>query len=249
MSVEVHRLPVTDRESVVVDWYPSAPGAQAALYVHGLGSHRRGEKARYFASRCNELGWAFASVDLRGHGDADGAMRDLAMDRLLADVAATTRWLAARAAPRPLLIGASMGAAVVAWHDVIEPQLGGPLALLAPSLSFPASLRAGLTLEELADWRSRGVRRFASEWIDVELGFELVEDTDRYDPERLRRQLGHPALIVHGSRDATIPARASVEFANAADAIDVYLVGGGDHRLTDHKQRIFDVIWSWRASF
>ena len=248
MSVEVHRLPVADGEAVVIDWYPMAPGARAALYVHGLGSHRRGEKARYFARRFNELGWACASVDLRGHGDADGAMRDLTMDRLLADVAATTRWLAARAAPEPLLIGASMGAQVVAWHDVIEPQLGGPLVLLAPSLSFPASLRAGLSPEELAQWQIRGARRFASEWIDVELGFGLVADTDRYDPARLCRQLGHPTLIVHGSSDATIPARASVEFANACDAVDVYLVAGGDHRLTDHKQRIFDVIWAWRTS-
>jgi pimeloyl-ACP methyl ester carboxylesterase len=216
--------------------------------VHGLGSHRRGEKARYFARRFNGLGWACASVDLRGHGDADGGMRDLTMDRLLADVAAATRWLESRAAPRPLLIGASMGAAVVAWHDVIEPQLGGPLALLAPSLEFPASLRASLTPDSLEQWEVRGTRRFTSDWIDVELGFELVADTHRYDPERLRRQLGHPALIVHGSRDATIPVRASVEFANASDAVDVYIVGGGDHRLTDHKQRIFDVMWSWSAS-
>jgi pimeloyl-ACP methyl ester carboxylesterase len=248
MSLEVHRLPVADGEAVVVDWYPTAPGALAALYVHGLGSHRRGEKTRYFARCFNELGWAYASVDLRGHGDADGAIRDLTMDRLLADVAATTGWLASRAAPRPLLIGASMGAAVVAWHDVLEPQLGGPLALLAPSLGFPGSLRAGLTPEALAQWQTRGARHFTSEWIDVELGFGLVEDAGRYDSGRLYRELAHPVLIVHGLHDATIPPRASVEFANACDAVDVYLVGGGDHRLTDHAQRIFDVIWSWRTS-
>jgi pimeloyl-ACP methyl ester carboxylesterase len=57
------------------------------LYVHGLGSHRRGEKALYFARRFNALGWAFASVDLRGHGAADGRIEDLTMSRLLADVA------------------------------------------------------------------------------------------------------------------------------------------------------------------
>jgi pimeloyl-ACP methyl ester carboxylesterase len=245
MSAQVHRIPVAGGEAVVVDWYPAAPGARAALYVHGFGSHRRGEKATYFASRFHELGWAYASVDLRGHGEADGRMRELTLSRSLADVSATMRWLAARAAPPPLLIGASMGAAVVAWHDVMEPEQGGPLALLGPSLGFPANLRAGLTPDEVERWRTRGSRRFASEWIDVELGFALLADADRYDPERLRREIVYPALIVHGSRDATIPASASLEFASGLEAVDVYLVGGGDHRLTDHKAKIFDVIWSW----
>ena len=201
-DAQIHRVPVEDNESVVIDWYPAAPGARVALYVHGLGSHRRGEKALYFARRFNALGWAFASVDLRGHGAADGRIQDLTMSRLLADVTATRDWLEWRTPARPLLIGSSMGAAVVAWHNLLGQRSSGPLVLLAPSLTFPAGVCAQLSAAELETWRACGVRRFRSEWIDLEIGFDLVADANRYDPGRLRRELGEPTLIVHGLCDA-----------------------------------------------
>jgi pimeloyl-ACP methyl ester carboxylesterase len=247
MSAETHRVPVEGDESVVIDWYPAAPGARVALYVHGLGSHRRGEKALYFAARFNALGWAFAAVDLRGHGAADGRIQDLTMSRLLADVAATRDWLERRTPARPLLIGSSMGAAVVAWDSVLRQRSSGPLVLLAPSLTFPAGVLAQLSAAELETWRQCGVRRFRSEWIDLEIGFDVVADAERYDPGQLRRELRTPTLIVHGVRDRTIPASASLDFATHCAAVDVYLVGDGDHRLTDARQKVFDVLWSWLA--
>jgi uncharacterized protein len=245
MNAEVHRVPVEGDESIVIDWYPAAPGARVALYVHGLGSHRRGEKALYFAGRFNAMGWAFASVDLRGHGAADGRIRELTMSRALADVTATRDWLEPRTAARPLLIGSSMGAAVVAWHSVLAQRSSGPLVLLAPSLTFPTGVLTQLSAGELETWRSCGVRRFRSEWIDLEIGFDLVADAERYDPGQLRRELSAPTLIVHGVHDATIPASASLDFATHSAGVDVYLVGDGDHRLTDARRKVFDVLWSW----
>jgi len=245
MNAEIHRVPVAGDESVVIDWYPAAPGDRVALYVHGLGSHRRGEKALYFAQRFNALGWAFASVDLRGHGAADGRIEDLTMSRLLADVMATRDWLEQRTAARPLLIGSSMGAALVAWHTVLDQRHSGPLVLLAPSLSFPAGVTAQLSAAELETWRKTGARRFHSEWIDLGIGFDFVADAKRYDPGQLRRELSAPTLIVHGLRDRAIPASASLEFASHCTAVDVYLVADGDHRLTGARQKVFDILWSW----
>ena len=74
------------------------------MFVHGLGSHRRGEKAVHFAERFNAQGWSFAAVDLRGHGDSDGTMHDLTMSGMLADLYSGLGWPAELSPRIPLLL-------------------------------------------------------------------------------------------------------------------------------------------------
>ena len=245
---EVLRLPVAGGQSIALDWYAAGPQAPALLFVHGLGSHRRGEKVLYFAERFQAAGRAVAALDLRGHGDSDGAMRDLTMRRMLADLDAAAAWLRERSAPRRiLLVGSSMGAAVAAWHAVRSPQDIEGLVLIAPSLEFPASLTRTLDPTALADWRRTGLRRFTSEWLDLEIGAGLLEEAGSYDPVRLASELRVPWLLVHGVRDEVIPWQRSVEFVRAAGnaAGDLYLIGTGDHRLTAHKQLLFEMFGAW----
>ncbi len=247
MTPEVHRIEVRSGESIAVDWYPAVPGARAALFVHGLGSNRRGEKAVYFGERFNEKGWAFAALDLRGHGQSDGSIGDLTMSRMVADLGAAATWIGERGVARDLvLIGSSMGAAVVAWHSLAKPAKTSPLVMIAPALRFPGSLVADLGPEAHDRWRRTGRWRFQSEWIDVEIGYRLAEDGAQYDPDRLLG--GHTAatLIIHGMRDETIDWNDSLGFARQCHApVDVVLISRGDHRLTEHKELMFDTLWAW----
>jgi pimeloyl-ACP methyl ester carboxylesterase len=243
----LHRVAVADSQSVALDWYP-AGGTRAALFVQGLGSTRRGDKATYFAQRFNEHGWSFAAPDLRGHGESDGRVSELTMSRMLADVAAVERWLETFAGiRRPVLIGSSMGGAAIAWHASRHRESTGPLVMLGPSLSFPASLIAQIGDEGMARWRDRGVTRIASKWIDVELGYGLVTDGAQYDASALAREHASPTLIIHGMHDEVVDWRASLAFARARPpgVVNVLLVAQGDHRLTTHRRLVFDAMWSW----
>jgi uncharacterized protein len=248
MTVEVHRIVITGSESLAVDWYPAGAQADCAVYVHGLGSHRRGEKVRHFATRFNAAGWAFAAFDFRGHGDSDGNVVDLTMTRLLADLGVVLDWLRMQGvAARPALIGASMGAAVAAWYSMLHAGAVGPLVMIAPSLAFPGGLLTELDPAALMQWQRTGRRRFRSDWIDLEIGCELALDAVDYDPGRLREDLVTPVLIVHGMRDEAIDYRRSVDFAarSCSSSVDVLLLGNGDHRLTDRRELLFGTIWSW----
>jgi len=247
VTPQVHRIAVAEGQSLALDWYP-VQGGPAALFVQGLGSTRRGIKARYFAQRFNDHGWSFAAPDLRGHGDSDGSLLDLTMSGMLADVAAVVNWLEPKTGVRhPVLIGTSMGGAVIAWHASTHRTSTGPLVMLGPSPTFPASLAAGLDGDEMDRWRRSGARRITSEWIDVELGHGLVADATRYDPSRLVREHASTTLIGHGMRDEAVDWRASLEFAHACPAhlVDVLLIARGNHRLTEHRHLVFDVMWSW----
>ena len=257
MSKETHRIPVADGQSIALDWYAPAPGAapagRCAVFVHGLGSRRDGEKAVHFAERFTAQGWGFLAPDLRGHGDSDGTLRELTMTRMLADLAAALVWLgehagAVGAAP-PLLIGSSMGGAVVAWHALNHPREAGPLVLIAPSLQFPGRLAWQLGPAAMEDWKRTGLRRFESEWIDMEIGFGLMEDALGYDPQKLL--VGHqvPTLILHGMKDTAVDWRVSLGFVEDCGYphLELLLLKHGDHRLTDHKAFLFDAMWAWLA--
>ena len=223
------------------------PEARVALFVHGLGSHRRGEKASYFAAKFNAQGWAYAAVDLRGHGEADGSIRDLTLSGLLTDLRAAMNWLATRdVASPPILIGSSMGGAVIAWYALEHAGEVGPLVMIAPSLSFPAGIANQIGPDALHEWRQTGARRWQSEWLDMEVGYGLMQDADHYDPSRLQEELDSPIFIVHGMRDATIDWRASIAFAEGCRSpCDVLLLKDGDHRLTEYKAFLFDAMWAW----
>jgi pimeloyl-ACP methyl ester carboxylesterase len=244
------RLPVADGQSIALDWYAAGDATPALLLVHGLGSHRRGEKALHFAAQFAAAGHSVASVDLRGHGDSDGTMRELTMGRMLADVAVATQWVRSHCtAQPPVLMGVSMGAAVAAWHALRAPHEVGALILIAPSLAFPTSLTRALAAPAQAQWRRTGLHRFRSQWLDLQLGVALLEEAESgaYDWTRLARTLQAPWLIVHGVRDEVVPWQNSVEFLRAAANVagELYLIGAGDHRLTAHKQLLFEISNAW----
>lgn len=245
---ETHRIVVADGQAIVVDWTPPAPGGsgRTAVFVHGLGSHRRGEKATSFGERFAGRGWGYLAVDLRGHGESEGAMRDLTLSRCLADLRAALDWLPA-GRERPVLIGSSMGAAVVAWHQVAQPRTAGPVVLIAPALTFPGRYFWQLGPADLEAWRNEGVRRFTSEWIDLEIGFSLVEDAAQYEPQRLLQAYAAPTLIFHGMRDTSVSWRGTLTFVEDCPNpnLRLVLIKEGDHRLTDHKAFLFETIWAW----
>ena len=242
----IHRLPVSGGGSIVVDWTAPSGANPIALFIHGFGSHRRGDKAIYFAVRFVDLGWGFLSLDLRGHGESDGAMRDMTMTRLLEDLSAVTDWLPNKNLP-VLLVGSSMGCALGAWHLLRQPGQTKGMVMIAPSLRFPAGLAANLPEPEQAEWKRSGVRRVKNEWLDVELGYGLAEDALRYDPARLEREHRVPTLIFHGMADASVDWRQSLAFTERCPAgqIDLSLIKDGDHRLTAHRKFLFDTMISW----
>jgi alpha-beta hydrolase superfamily lysophospholipase len=202
----------------------------------------------HFAERFNARGWAFAAVDLRGHGESDGAVRDLTMSGMLADLGATLHWLAARNVARhPVLIGSSMGGAVIAWYALEHSREVGPLAMIGPSLQFPGDLATQLGPAAMQEWKRAGMRTWKSEWIDLQIGFGLMEDALKYDPQTLLERYQSPTLIMHGMRDDAVDWRASLAFVASCrcQQIEFLACKDGDHRLTDRKAFLFDVLWAW----
>jgi pimeloyl-ACP methyl ester carboxylesterase len=213
---------------------------RTVAYVHGFGSHRGGEKALALAAECERRGWTFAAFDFRGHGSSAGAMRDLTASRLLEDLSAIRAFLAGRGCHQLGLVGSSMGGFAAAWFAVRFPETVTGCVLLAPAFRFLERRVTELTPGELDQWRRTGVRRLHNEWIDVEIGYGLVEERAAFDPAELARRWRTPLLVYHGLADDVVPVTDSLAFIETTGYPDaeLRLLKAGDHRLTAFKDEI-----------
>lgn len=245
------RVHLPGGESLALDSTPAAGADQEALvYLHGLGSHRGGEKARFLEEYFVRRGCGFTRFDFRGHGDSSGRFEELTLSRHLEDLAAVLAHLEAGAAGPPprriVLVGASLGALVVAWHSLLHPAR--PPRVSAQVLIAPAFRIIERYLAALGDfgrerWRRDGIYRFVGPWFQFDLNWSVIEDAERYPHERLVRETSKPTLILHGTKDESAPFSLSREFAAACPSHPrLVALEGGDHRLTSHKERIAEEI-------
>lgn len=212
----------------------------AAVWVHGFGSHRGGEKAQAVRAECARRGWAFATFDFRGHGSSSGGMHELSPSRLLDELGAIRAFLAARGHTRLGLIGSSMGGFASAWFAIAHPEAVVGCVFLAPAFGFLDRRWGRLTKAERAEWKQTGRLRVKNDWVDVEIGYGLAEERERFRPADLGANWRTPALIFQGLADDTVPETDSLDFARHAafPAIELRLLKDGDHRLTAYKDEI-----------
>ena len=178
------------------------PRDPAVVLVHGLGL-----SGRYLEPLMRELdGLHVLAPDLPGIGDSDRPDRPLTVTEH-ADALAT--WIDAVGLDRPLLVGHSVGAQVVALAAERHPEQASGLVLISPNgdplARAPLRQAARLVLDAPLErpslipvatvdylrsgpWRMWRTLRWSS---DIDLDVHL-------------RHVPHPALVVRGQRDLLV---------------------------------------------
>lgn len=225
---------------VVYDLFePAGPARAAAIFLHGFGSRRDGEKSRFFAEALPARGCAVLAPDLQGHGESGGAIGDLTIGGAIGDLLRVAEDPLFRNAPRRYLIGSSLGALVGMWASVDRPGLFHRLALLAPALGFLERLVAAAPPGSIEAWRRGEPFRLRNHWLDVALSNRLLLEGPSRTTEELIRRFETPALLLHGGCDDSVPVEESWSFFRKSRApLEMLLISEGDHRLTAHKETL-----------
>jgi pimeloyl-ACP methyl ester carboxylesterase len=224
--------------------HPGRVGAAAVLYVHGFGSVRGGQKATALEAACSRRGWTFAAFDFRGHGDSPGSLLELRGSGLQDDLERIAAYLAGRGVSRLLPVGSSMGGWAAAWFALRHRDLVPACAALAPAFDFLGRWWRRLDEAARRAWRQTGRHRVRNDWLDVEVGYGLVEERELFPAERLAAEWATPLRVFHGLRDDTVPHGDSLAFVERATCPDVelHLFKGGDHRLRGFEDDIAEAV-------
>jgi uncharacterized protein len=194
-------LTAADGVELAASLLPGPPGAPAAVVLaHGFAAHR--EKPAY-ARLADGLTVRFAvlSIDLRGHGDSDGACTF--GDHEARDVAAAVAALRRRGHERVAAVGVSMGAtALLHALAVAEEDVDAAVVVSAPSRLGRTDTTPLARLDRI--WRTPWRRRA----FEVVAGIRLVppETWGPMDnPVELVASVDVPLLVVHGVDDHLFP--------------------------------------------
>ena len=148
----------TTRGGVTLRFVDAGDGDPPFVFVHGWGcSHLHFvPQLKHFAAHHRVIG-----VDQRGHGASEAPHEEITVEVLAEDLASLCRELEVE---RPILVGHSMGAAVVLGAVAHHPGLARGIAMVDPAVLFHE--RAAPGLEEFVErltlhgWRQT-VRNFA----------------------------------------------------------------------------------------
>jgi alpha-beta hydrolase superfamily lysophospholipase len=221
---------------------PNAPRLDRAVVVHhGLGEHA----GRYggLAAELARLAPVFA-FDARGHGaNADPRGDAAGLDGLAAELEAFVDSLRARGVRRLLVLGHSMGAAVVGWWLTQRPPsllpdavvLSAPPVLVRKTLGMRVKLASAGLLRRLAPRLTldneinpaaisslpEEVRRYLEDplvhaRVSVRLGYALLIDAPRVLRDASR--LTSPLLVLSGAEDPVLHPSGPVQLLEQAGA-------------------------------
>lgn len=210
------------------------------IYLHGFASDQCGEKVVYLRDCFNGIGCAFLAFDHRGHGRSSGTMKELTISRNLEDLAAMLHAFG-RDYSKTILVGSSMGGQTAAWSAARRPDLVAGAVLIAPGFRFIERRMEELGPKGLAQLRKEGQMTYKNEWVETTVGPALFDDAGQYTVDQLLPVYRTPTLIIHGTEDDSVPFEDSVVFTKLTKArpLELLLIAGGDHRLTEWKETLF----------
>jgi pimeloyl-ACP methyl ester carboxylesterase len=233
------RLETSDGIELATRRWPVSDGARAVVVLaHGLTANKDEPRVVSLASELQRQRFDVIAYDSRGHGQSGGQCTLGDLERH--DVAAVVEWARTRNR-RVVLVGASMGAVGVLAYAATAKDLTGVVTVSSPGewrlpLRFRSVITAGLA-------RTRTGRDFARRRMNV----RIAPWTSPESPRSLVERVSVPLAVVHGRRDAIIPAGAGLaRVIGVAPGRSVALVQSMGHAFDPigHKQICDAVAWA-----
>jgi alpha-beta hydrolase superfamily lysophospholipase len=201
-------------------WLPDDPATArgGVVILHGAGSCK--ENHHDFARVVRAIGFGAIAVDLRGHGESDGALDE----RVLDDISAMAAYLRGSLGDpqAPLAIRGS--------------SMGGYLALLAAQPARAAAVVA------ICPAGSEGLRRGLHEGrFNFEVNAPALDAfLAAHDLEATVAALDMPVLLLHAEGDEQVPVEQSRALATGlrSPRSRLITIPGGHHRSIQHDDEL-----------
>lgn len=225
---------------------------RTALLLHGF-TGTKVEAHRIFVKLSRALaqhGIASLRFDYRGSGDSAGEFEDMTIRSEIADSMEAIRFLGRHKrvnSRRLALIGLSLGAAVAAHVAAREKHRVKTLALWAPVAEGAGILDDLSTPDAVASLAETGIADHEGHLV----GMAFIRQFAEMRPVREVVKSRCPVLIVHGSRDETVPTHHSDMYERALRShkriVKKVIIKGADHTFNKHvwETRVISETLDW----
>lgn len=229
------------------------PPYPAVILVHGRGSGRRLGliAAEPLRQKLLKQGNAVLRIDLFGHGQSDGDFQDLTITKAGQDVQAAVKYLQRRSKVDPFSIAAvghSLGGSAILFARAHGARLK-TFVLVAPVGDTKYHVRFEYSPAFRRAWKREKILMFTNRrGVTLSLRYSYYRDMAKIDLRSLSRDNHQPALIIHGTRDQSVPLEESRRLYQVLTAPKTLLiVPGADHNFRNpyHERRLFREITNW----
>ncbi|MBB3063788.1 alpha/beta hydrolase [Limibacillus halophilus] len=205
------------------------------VFLGGFASDMTGTKALALEAFARDRGQAFLRFDYQGHGASSGRFEDGSIGLWAEDAKAA---IAALTQGPQILVGSSMGGWIMLLAALAMPERVAALVGIAPAPDFTEDLMwAGFTAEVRTQIMETGAYREPSDYSDEPyvITRKLIEDGRQNLLLRDPIPLSCPVRILQGLEDRDVPWEHALKLCAALESsdVEVTLVKGGDHRLSE----------------
>ncbi len=214
------------------------------IVIHGFTGHMEERHILAVSEAIRAAGCAALRVDMYGHGHSDGEFSRHTLYKWLTNVLTVTEYARTLDFVSDIyLCGHSQGGLTVMLAGAMLCEHIAGLIPLSPAWMIPAQARAGRFLGErfdpahipdvLAPWGLEG------NYLRVAQTLHVEQAIDRYQG---------PVLIVHGTRDETVPVQYAIRAADRYQNAQLVLLPGDSHCYDRHLDQAAEAVRAWMHS-
>ena len=228
-NIAVHHL---DAAGTRVAYAHREGAAPTVVFLPGYASTAFGTKGDALDCHCAERGQAYLRLDYPGHGASDG---DIETGTLGGWLDAALAVIDARAGPRYLVCGSSLGGWLMLHVALRRPARVAGLIGIAAAVDFTRRLQADVLDDDARAALERdGVAHLPSRYGDpLPIGSTFLEEAERHALLDAPIPITVPVHLLHGVQDPDVPWRTALKLASrlTSPTVNVELIEDGDHRL------------------
>lgn len=225
-------ITVGGNEIAYVKCTGASPGV---MFFGGFKSDMTGTKATTLQAYCEARGQAFVRFDYSGHGRSSGRFEDGTIGAWAGDAVAVLDEVAV--GPQ-IVIGSSMGGWTGLLAALARPERVAAFVGIAAAPDFTEDMMwAGFSEDIREQLRTDGIYYEPSEYDEgpLPITYALIEEARDHLLLRGPIALSCPVRLIQGMQDSAVPWQTALKIAEqvATDDVEVSLVKGGDHRLSE----------------
>lgn len=223
---------------------PPRQGFPTVVYLSGFRSDMSGEKVVFLEGLCQKEGIGFFTFDYSGHGQSSGKFEDGTLSQWLSD---TLEILDHLTRGDVIVVGSSMGGWLALLVALRRPERIVSLLGIAPAPDFTEDLIwRKFTQNQKDEIVSQGWTVISTEYNPQgwTITRNLIEDGRKHLLLGRAIDLNIPIRLIHGLKDASVPASYSHQLMEwvASPDVALTLVKSGDHRLSQEEDK--RILWS-----